>query len=148
MKVPAIGSWFTSAAVILSLRDSTDFCCPDLLSWSISRDGANGDVAAQAAMAGMAGPQLFLQFITRYLHWSGELRCRVTTVTRRWIEGTNAAEIITGEGIFVEGKNEDCTMKPQDWIIGRKDPQGPQKDLINNETVLYFLKLHRQPWVH
>ena len=44
----------------------------------------------------MAGPQLFLQFITKYLHWSGELRCRVTTVTRRWIDGTNAAEIITG----------------------------------------------------
>lgn len=47
-------------------------------------------------MAGMAGPQLFLQFVTRYLHWSGELRCRVTTVTRRWVDGGNVAELIQG----------------------------------------------------
>ena len=40
--------------------------------------------------------QFFLQFITRYLHWTGELRCRVTTVTRRWIDGTQIGEVITG----------------------------------------------------
>ena len=35
---------------------------------------------------------------SRYMHWSGELRCRVTTVTRRWIEGSGMAELITGGG--------------------------------------------------
>lgn len=43
-----------------------------------------------------ANQQFFLQFITKYLHWTGELRCRVTTVTRRWIDGSNVAEVITG----------------------------------------------------
>lgn len=51
--------------------------------------------------AGAAGPgaqqqQFFLQFITKYMHYSGELRCRVTTLTRRWVEGSNAADIISG----------------------------------------------------
>ncbi len=27
---------------------------------------------------------------------SGELRCRVTTVTRRWVDGSNAADLIAG----------------------------------------------------
>ena len=44
-----------------------------------------------------ANAQFFLQFITRYLHWTGELRCRVTTVTRRWIDGSQIGEVITGE---------------------------------------------------
>lgn len=41
--------------------------------------------------------QFFLQFLTRYMHWSGELRLRVSTVTRRWIEGSAVADLITGE---------------------------------------------------
>lgn len=64
----------------------------------------NNEAAQQAAMAGMAGPQLFLQFVTRYLHWSGELRCRVTTVTRRWVDGGNVAELIQGEGVRLGGR--------------------------------------------
>mmetsp|Transcript_16153 Transcript_16153/g.34976 ORF Transcript_16153/g.34976 Transcript_16153/m.34976 type:complete len:765 (-) Transcript_16153:369-2663(-) len=40
--------------------------------------------------------QFFLQFIARYLHHSGELRCRVTTITRRWMDGSNVAELIAG----------------------------------------------------
>lgn len=40
--------------------------------------------------------QFFLQFITRYLHWTGETRCRVTTLTRRWIDSTGMAEVIAG----------------------------------------------------
>lgn len=52
---------------------------------------------AQAADPSTGGaPQFYLQFITKYLHWSGELRCRVTTVTRRWTEGANSADIIAG----------------------------------------------------
>lgn len=33
----------------------------------------------------MAAQQFFLQFVTRYLHDSGAMRCRVTTITRRWV---------------------------------------------------------------
>lgn len=40
--------------------------------------------------------QLFLQFITRYLHYSGQLRCRVTTLTRFWTDGSNSADLING----------------------------------------------------
>lgn len=49
-----------------------------------------------AAVAGAAGQQLYLQFITRYLHFSGELRCRVTTVSRRWAEGGRVEEVVAG----------------------------------------------------
>jgi hypothetical protein len=42
------------------------------------------------------GSQLFLQFITRYLHYSGQLRCRVTTLTRFWTDGSNSADLING----------------------------------------------------
>ncbi len=31
----------------------------------------------------MATQQFFIQFVTRYLHDSGSMRCRVTTITRR-----------------------------------------------------------------
>lgn len=42
------------------------------------------------------GSQLFLQFVTRYLHWSGALRCRVTTATRFWTDGANSADLLGG----------------------------------------------------
>ena len=58
------------------------------------------DIVAQHGNAGAAGPdgahQFFLQFVTRYLHDSGTQRCRVTTVTRRWVDGSNQAELIQG----------------------------------------------------
>ena len=40
--------------------------------------GGGGD-----ALAAQGQGQFFLQFVTRYLHDSGAMRCRVTTVTRR-----------------------------------------------------------------
>ncbi len=58
---------------------------------SPSRDAGGGPDAG-------ANSQFFLQFITRYMHHQkGETRCRVTTVTRRWIDGTQIGEVITGE---------------------------------------------------
>lgn len=44
----------------------------------------------------LQGSQLFLQFITRYLHYSGQMRCRVTTLTRFWTDGSNSADLING----------------------------------------------------
>ncbi|KAG1662005.1 hypothetical protein FOA52_012176 [Chlamydomonas sp. UWO 241] len=58
--------------------------------------GESGCGALDAGPPGSGQQQLFLQFITRYLHWSGETRCRVTTLTRRWVEGNAAAELVTG----------------------------------------------------
>ena len=40
-------------------------------------------VAAHGGGAPDLAQQFFLQFLTRYLHASGTMRCRVTTVTRR-----------------------------------------------------------------
>lgn len=40
--------------------------------------------------------QFFLQFVTRYLHENGTMRCRVTTVTRRWVDGSHAGDLIQG----------------------------------------------------
>eukprot|EP00775_Hariotina_reticulata_P005919 gene5919-6159_t len=42
------------------------------------------------------GAQLFIQFITRYMHWTGQLRCRVTTLTRFWTDGQNSSDLING----------------------------------------------------
>lgn len=44
----------------------------------------------------MASQQFFIQFVTRYLHDSGTMRCRVTTITRRWVEGSNLGDLIQG----------------------------------------------------
>ncbi|KAL4422806.1 hypothetical protein ABPG75_009003 [Micractinium tetrahymenae] len=53
--------------------------------------GGGGD-----PMAAAAGQQFFLQFVTRYLHDSGAMRCRVTTITRRWVDGSSQGDLIQG----------------------------------------------------
>ncbi len=55
--------------------------------------GDGGGGAGQAA-----GPtsQLYLQFITRYLHATGAPRTRVTTLTRRWTDGGDTAGLVAG----------------------------------------------------
>lgn len=40
--------------------------------------------------------QFFLQFITRYFHYSGTQRCRVTTLARQWTGDDNVHDIIAG----------------------------------------------------
>jgi hypothetical protein len=56
---------------------------------------------SQANQQGGGAQQFFLQFITRYMHWSGELRTRVSTITRRWVEPGNVPELITGKFLGV-----------------------------------------------
>eukprot|EP00890_Picochlorum_soloecismus_P005474 jgi/Picsp_1/5928/NSC_03285-R1_transport protein len=53
-------------------------------------------VAQHGSSEGLESQQFFLQFVTRYLHENGSLRCRVTTVTRRWVDGSHAADLIQG----------------------------------------------------
>lgn len=40
--------------------------------------------------------QFYLQFVTRYLHEGGQWRCRVTTITRQWLEGGDLGQLISG----------------------------------------------------
>ena len=57
--------------------------------------GAGGGAALAAGMGG-AQQQFFLQLVTQYATPSGEWRCRVTTVTRRWCDGSSVAEMGLG----------------------------------------------------
>jgi len=52
----------------------------------------------------LQGAQLFIQFITRYMHWTGQLRCRVTTLTRFWTDGQNSSDLINGFDQVCRGK--------------------------------------------
>lgn len=48
-------------------------------------------------MGGMSGQQqLYIQFICRYVHPSGEMRQRVTTIARHWVDENNLNDLITG----------------------------------------------------
>lgn len=45
---------------------------------------------------GPDGSQLYLQFITRYFHYSGAQRCRVTTIARQWTGEDSLPDLIAG----------------------------------------------------
>mmetsp|Transcript_10397 Transcript_10397/g.29602 ORF Transcript_10397/g.29602 Transcript_10397/m.29602 type:complete len:756 (+) Transcript_10397:156-2423(+) len=53
-------------------------------------------VAESKDMPDPNNQQFFLQFITRYQHWDTSMRCRVTTITRRWTEGTALGDLVAG----------------------------------------------------
>ncbi len=46
------------------------------------------------------------------MHWSGQLRARVTTVPRNWVEPNNLADLITGA--------------PHAWAGGGAEPTSSQ----------------------
>ncbi|CAA7405027.1 unnamed protein product [Spirodela intermedia] len=46
---------------------------------------------------GLTNPQLYLQFLTTYQNHEGQIRLRVTTVTRKWVESAaNTEELVGG----------------------------------------------------
>ncbi|KAF6133982.1 hypothetical protein GIB67_040746 [Kingdonia uniflora] len=46
---------------------------------------------------GVANPQLYLQFVTNYQNPEGQMRFRVTTIMRRWVDSAaNAEELVEG----------------------------------------------------
>ncbi|KAK9868182.1 hypothetical protein WJX84_004175 [Apatococcus fuscideae] len=53
------------------------------------------DIVAANKKDGNHAPAFFIQFITRYLHPDGSMRCRVTTVSRMWADGNNAEQLIS-----------------------------------------------------
>jgi len=67
----------------------------------VAAGGASGGGAGAGPPGGAgAQQQFFLQFITTYATQLGEWRTRVTTVTRRWTDGSSAAEL--GQGFDQE----------------------------------------------
>ncbi|PKU71885.1 protein transport protein SEC23-like [Dendrobium catenatum] len=47
--------------------------------------------------SGIPNPQLYIQFLTNYQNPEGQMRLRVTTITRKWVEGSaNTAELVDG----------------------------------------------------
>ena len=44
--------------------------------------GGSGSAGGGMDPSGQQAQQFYMQFITRYLHESGQMRCRVTTITR------------------------------------------------------------------
>ncbi|KAF8393971.1 hypothetical protein HHK36_020173 [Tetracentron sinense] len=46
---------------------------------------------------GTSNPQLYLQFLTNYQNPEGQMRLRVTTITRRWVDSvSNSEELVEG----------------------------------------------------
>lgn len=51
----------------------------------------------RSSQSGIPNPQLYIQFLTNYQNSEGQMRLRVTTVTRRWVEGSaNTTELVDG----------------------------------------------------
>ncbi|XP_042407756.1 protein transport protein SEC23-like [Zingiber officinale] len=46
--------------------------------------------------SGIPNPQLYIQFLTNYQNPDGQMRLRVTTVTRKWVDGSNTEELVEG----------------------------------------------------
>eukprot|EP01023_Acetabularia_acetabulum_P064273 TRINITY_DN8262_c0_g1_i4.p1 TRINITY_DN8262_c0_g1~~TRINITY_DN8262_c0_g1_i4.p1 ORF type:complete len:470 (+),score=73.99 TRINITY_DN8262_c0_g1_i4:292-1701(+) len=70
--------------------DSSTSCC---IFYDVVVSHRDSQDAHQALTSNQ---QLFIQFITKYLHSSGEVRTRVTTVTRMWCDGSNPHDLISG----------------------------------------------------
>ncbi|KAG6526383.1 protein transport protein SEC23-like [Zingiber officinale] len=46
--------------------------------------------------SGIPNPQLYIQFLTNYQGPEGQMRLRVTTVTRKWADSSNTEELVQG----------------------------------------------------
>lgn len=51
----------------------------------------------KSTQPGIPNPQLYLQFVTNYQNSEGQMRMRVTTVTRKWVDdSSNTEELVEG----------------------------------------------------
>lgn len=83
-----IGMGETTAWRVGSLIGSTTLACYFDVA-TLSRESNN-------AQMGTGVQQFFIQFVCKSQLPSGERRCRVTTVTRRWTEGKNLPDLAAG----------------------------------------------------
>jgi protein transport protein SEC23 len=51
---------------------------------------------SKSAEKSKSGEVFNLQFSTKYLHWDGSWRRRITTLSRRWVSGQSAHEVLLG----------------------------------------------------
>lgn len=87
------------------------------------------DINADKNENGAAQDQFFLQFITRYLHWDGGMRCRVTTVCRRWVDGQNSMDLING---FDQEAAAVLTARLATWKMETEEDFDPTRWLDRN----------------
>ncbi|KQJ88565.1 hypothetical protein BRADI_4g19570v3 [Brachypodium distachyon] len=51
----------------------------------------------RSSQPGQQNPNLYIQFVTSYQHPEGQMRIRVTTISRKWVDGsTNTEELVEG----------------------------------------------------
>ncbi|XP_065030480.1 protein transport protein SEC23 B-like [Musa acuminata AAA Group] len=50
----------------------------------------------RSSQPGIPNPQLYIQFLTNYQNPEGQMRLRVTTITRAWVDGSNTEELVGG----------------------------------------------------
>jgi protein transport protein SEC23 len=93
-----VGIGGTTAWKLCSLAPNTSLTIVyDITAQHSSGNHSGGDGYGYGGGGGGGGvQQFFLQFVTKYLHASGTQRCRVTTITRRWVDGGNLAELVQG----------------------------------------------------
>ncbi|GLJ49269.1 hypothetical protein SUGI_1041010 [Cryptomeria japonica] len=54
------------------------------------------EVSSQQSVKIQPGTAFFIQFLTQYQHGNGQVRLRVTTTARRWVDGTQLQELAAG----------------------------------------------------
>ncbi|KAF0895495.1 hypothetical protein E2562_013591 [Oryza meyeriana var. granulata] len=50
----------------------------------------------RSSQPGHQNPDLYIQFVTSYQHPEGQMRIRVTTICRKWVDGSNTEELVEG----------------------------------------------------
>ncbi|MCD7446893.1 hypothetical protein HAX54_018864 [Datura stramonium] len=77
-----VGQGNTTAWKMCGLDKTTTFC----LIFEVAKK-ESPDAIAQSA-----NPQFYFQFLTYYQHPSGQMRLRVTTLSRRWVAGSGSVQ--------------------------------------------------------
>ncbi|KAG6495251.1 hypothetical protein ZIOFF_043045 [Zingiber officinale] len=50
----------------------------------------------RSGQQGIPNPQLYIQFLTNYQNPEGQMRLRVATIMRKWVDGSNTEELVEG----------------------------------------------------
>ena len=82
-----IGTGRSNSFRIAALDHSSTMC----FFFEITAESKSADKAKTSS-----GEVFNIQFSTKYLHWDGSWRRRITTVSRRWVSGASQHEILMG----------------------------------------------------